>query len=274
MENRQQSRPEDAALDRELAYHEELYGGFAQRHFARPAVRALRAHMTRRILRITGAGREARLLSLGCGIGDTELLLAREVGGITGIDLSPAAIRQANEDAARAGLRNACFREATAESFHPEQPFDAVIAIFFLHHLQDPELLSLAGLVKQWLRPGGIFYSLDPSRYRLSGAVGELLFPKLMRKYQTPDERQLAPRATAKIFEDAGLACCVDYYDFVSSPLAGLLPGWRAGYRVARIVDELLVRTPGLRLAGSNFELIASAPTAGEISPRRSKSSL
>ena len=42
-------------LRRELAYHEKLYGGFAQRHFARPAVRALREHMVRRILRLTGA---------------------------------------------------------------------------------------------------------------------------------------------------------------------------------------------------------------------------
>ena len=37
-------------LERELAYHEKLYSGFAQTHFARPAVRALRAHMVERIL--------------------------------------------------------------------------------------------------------------------------------------------------------------------------------------------------------------------------------
>ena len=33
----------DDVLKRELDYHEKLYSGFAQRHFARPAVRALRA---------------------------------------------------------------------------------------------------------------------------------------------------------------------------------------------------------------------------------------
>ena len=41
---------------RELDYHERLYSGFAQQHFAKPAVRALRAHMAKRILRLTGAG--------------------------------------------------------------------------------------------------------------------------------------------------------------------------------------------------------------------------
>ena len=127
------------ALERELAYHEKLYSGFAQSHFARPAVRALRAHMVRRILALTGAGKRSRVLSLGCGIGDTELLLAPHVGEVTGIDLSPPAIRQARADAATLGIRNARFEQGTAA----EGRFDVVIAIFFLHHLPDAELASL-----------------------------------------------------------------------------------------------------------------------------------
>ena len=89
------------ALDRELAYHEKLYSGFAQQHFAKAAVRELRSHMVRRILELTGAGKTSRVLSLGCGIADTELLLAPHVGEVFGIDLSPAAIRQARADASR-----------------------------------------------------------------------------------------------------------------------------------------------------------------------------
>src|SRR6185437_2127730 len=91
-------------LQRELEYHEKLYSGFAQTHFAKPAVRALRAHMVERILSVTGAGRNSRVLSLGCGIGDTELLLAPRVGSVTGVDLSPAAIEQARADARRLGI--------------------------------------------------------------------------------------------------------------------------------------------------------------------------
>ena len=82
-------------LQRELRYHEKLYSGFAQRHFARPAVRALRAHMVQRLLRLLPGARTARVLSLGCGIGDTEILLAPHVRELWGVDLSPAAIRQA-----------------------------------------------------------------------------------------------------------------------------------------------------------------------------------
>jgi len=61
-------------LRRELEYHEKLYSGFAQEHFARPAVRALRAHMVATMLNLLPDPKSASVLSLGCGIGDTELL--------------------------------------------------------------------------------------------------------------------------------------------------------------------------------------------------------
>lgn len=249
------SSPANQVLERELAYHEKLYSGFAQKHFARPAVRALRAHMVQRILRKTRIGPQSRVLSLGCGIGDTELLLAPHVRELVGVDLSPAAVRQARQDAVRAGIANATFQEGSLESV--TGMFDAVIAIFLLHHLPDPALVASPVLVRERLASGGVFYSLDPSRHRLSGVVGELLFPRLMQKYQSPDERQLDPEQSAACFRRAGFRCETSMYDFVSSPLAGLLPGWRAGYQVARAADELLVRVPGLKKLGSNFELLA-----------------
>jgi SAM-dependent methyltransferase len=245
----------DDVFQRELAYHEKLYSGFAQAHFARPAVRALRAHMARRILRMTGAAENSRVLSLGCGIGDTELLLAPHVREIVGVDLSPAAIRQARADAQRLGIGNARFEEGS------EAPglYDAVIAIFFLHHLPDAALAELPRKLAGQLAPGGVFYSLDPSRDRLSGVVGRKLIPGLMKKYQTADERELEASGTAGLFHRAGFEVRTDVYDFGSSPLAGLLPGWGFGYRIARRLDDWLLRVPALRRRGSNFELIATS---------------
>lgn len=243
----------DDVLARELAYHEKLYSGFAQAHFARPAVRALRAHMARRILEATGAGPGSRVLSLGCGIGDTELLLAPHVREIVGVDLSPAAIQQARADAQRLGIGNARFEEGSSCA----GPFDAVIAIFFLHHLPDADLAALPAKLAQMLSPGGAFYSLDPSHARLSGVVGRKLIPGVMKKYQTPDERELDGESAAALFRRAGFDVRVDIYDFGSSPLAGLFPGWRFGYRMARRLDDALLRIPALRQRGSNFELRA-----------------
>jgi cyclopropane fatty-acyl-phospholipid synthase-like methyltransferase len=240
-------------LERELAYHEKLYSGFAQTHFAKPAVRALRAHMVARILHVSGVGKESRVLSLGCGIGDTELLLAPRVAELVGLDLSPAAVRQARADAERLGIRNARFEQGTMA----EGRYDLVIAIFFLHHLPDEELAALPGRLNQLLTPGGVFYSLDPSSRRLSGTVGRLLIPWMMKRYQTPDERELEPESTGALFRRAGLDTQTDTYDFGSSPFAGLFPGWRKGYLAARMIDDFLLKAGPLRRVGSNFEVIA-----------------
>jgi SAM-dependent methyltransferase len=245
----------DDVLRRELEYHEKLYSGFAQRHFARPAVRALRAHMVDRILQLTGAGPESRVLSLGCGIGDTELLLASRVKQLVGLDLSPSAVRQATGDAARAGVRNATFIEGSLE--RAEGCYDAVIAIFFLHHLPDDGLAGLPAKMRELLAAGGAFYSLDPSARRLSGKVGRLLIPGMMKKYQTEDERELEPGATRDLFDRGGFEARVSMYDFASSPWAGLFPGWGAGYRAVRALDDVLLRLPGLARLGSNFEVVA-----------------
>ena len=110
-----------------------------------------------------------------------------------------------------------------------EGRFDAVIAIFFLHHLPDDELAALPHQLREQLPEGGVFYSLDPSRHRLSGVVGRLLIPGLMKKYQTEDERELEPSETAALFRNAGWEAQVSMYDFGSSPLAGFFRDGRAG---------------------------------------------
>lgn len=248
----------DRELERELRYHEQLYSGFAQQHFAKAAVRSLRAHMARRIVSALDLGPNSRVLSIGCGIGDTELLLARHVGSVTGVDLSPSAVRQANADAAAAGIAN--FRAVCAPmsaELAAQGRFDAVIAIFFLHHLSDSALREVPGTVATLLEPGGAFYALDPNRRRLSGWIGERLFPELMARYQSPGERPLDPDETARIFASRGYRASRHWYDFVSTPLAGLLPSWNRAYRSARLLDEILVRIPGLNLLSSNFEIVA-----------------
>ena len=244
-------------LEGELQYHEKLYSGFAQQHFAKPAVRAMRQHLVERIIRVTGIGPESRVLSVGCGIADTELLVAPQAREVVGIDLSPTAIAQAESDARSAGVTNFRGVCGTLETQTGLAQFDAVIAIFFLHHLSEDALAAFPGRVRQLLTAGGTFYALDPSRYRLTGYVGERLFPQLMARYQSPGERQLSPRETSALFVASGFESRFEYYDFVSTPLAGLFPSWSGGYRMTRVMDELLIRTPGLRGMASNFEVIA-----------------
>jgi ubiquinone/menaquinone biosynthesis C-methylase UbiE len=248
----------DAVLQRELAYYENLYSTYGPGLFAQPGVVLFREYLARRILRATGAGAESRVLSIGCGIGDTELLLAPHVAHVTGIDLSPAAIAEARRAASARRVTNVQFVAGTWQTAAlGEEPFDAVVAIFFLHHLPDKDLAAFPIQLMRLLRPGGVFYALDPSARRLSGFLGQLLVPKLMEKYQTEDERQLLPHSTAAPFRAAGFRTATRWFDFASTPLAGLFPSWAAGYRLARALDEALTRVPLLRELSSNFELIA-----------------
>jgi SAM-dependent methyltransferase len=243
---------------RELAHHEQLYSGEAQELFAKPAVRALRQHIVRRILQVTQAGKESHILSLGSGIGDTEILLAPWAGHITGVDLSPKAVEQARKDSRNAGLDNLEFVNGSLDHESlARRKFDCVIGIFFLHHVPDEALVPTVTRIRDWLKPGGAFYGLDPNHYRLSGAVGSVLMPRLMRKYQTPDERELRPADTVALFRNAGFQAHSRIYDFTSTPLAGLFPSSPTFYRLVRAADEALIRIPLLKRMGSNFELIA-----------------
>ncbi len=213
--------------------------------------------MARRVVARLGLGARSRVLSAGCGIGDTELLIAPQVESVIGVDLSPAAVRQANDDARRAGIGNFRAIEGALEAAAAHGPFDAVIAIFFLHHLPDGPLGAAANTIHALLVPGGGFYGLDPSEKRLAGWIGETFFPRLMARYQSPGERPLSPAATQQVFQRAGFQAETSWYDFVSTPLAGLLPGWKSGYAAARLLDEALVRAPGLNRLSSNFEIVA-----------------
>lgn len=221
---------------------------------------AFRRHLAARITRKCALGPSSRVLSVGCGLGDTELLLAPRVAHLHGIDIADAGIVEARAAAERAGLVNVRFDVALLEDLPAAEDYDAVLAVFFLHHLPGDVLAATPARLAALLKPGGRVYAIDPSVNRLSGKVGRLLFPRLMAKYQTEDERELALPRIAALFEHAGFTVASGYYDFGSTPLAGLLPGWASGYRLARLLDDVLVRTPGLRHWGSNFELIATRP--------------
>lgn len=221
---------------------------------------AFRRHLVQRIARACGLNASSRVLSVGCGLGDTELLLAPRIAHLRGIDIAAAGIAEARAAARRAGLANVQFDVALLDELPAGQAYDAVLAVFFLHHLSDDALAAAPARLASLLRPGGRVYAIDPSVNRLSGKLGRLLFPRLMAKYQTEDERELELPRAVSLFERAGFAVASGFYDFGSTPLAGLLPGWALGYRLARLADDALVRAPGLRHWGSNFEIIAAKP--------------
>ena len=98
-----------------------------------------------------------KVLDVGCGFGDTAILLANRVGPIgqvVGIDCCEAFMEYGRKDVAAAGLTNVSFIEGDAltERFEPE--YDFVFSRFGTMFFENP----VAGLknMRTALKPGGI----------------------------------------------------------------------------------------------------------------------
>lgn len=237
----------------ERDYHDQHYAEETAL-FTTPLFRRVHARAARQFLRATGAGRAQRVLSLGCGDGSIERLLAPHVGAVLGVDISPVAIAQARERSAQ--FANLSF--ATGEGW-AQGPFDVVAAFAFLHHLDDAAIRATLRAARAALRPGGMFYSSDPSSRRLVG-----LFRGLVRRtyehYHSPDERELDVHVLQEHAAQAGFTRVnVQYSDYFLGPLAWLAPGapdWLAAPLEA--LDNLALGVPLARRYASSFSLCAS----------------
>jgi len=89
--------------------------------------------ITQRFFDQAGVGPGMRVLDVGCGAGDTSVLVAKMVGErgeVVGVDRAPAAIGAAQ--AKGKGRRNLRFLEGDPADMTFEQPFDAVVGRYVL----------------------------------------------------------------------------------------------------------------------------------------------
>jgi SAM-dependent methyltransferase len=214
----------------------------------------------RDFLASTGMGRAHRVLSLGCGDGAIERRLAPHLGEIVGVDISPVAIAQARTTALEAGLTNVTFvaSDAGALNLDAYGQFDCVAAFAFLHHLPEAAIATVLREARKVLRPGGAFYSFDPSTRRFIR-----LFVGLVRKtydrHHSPDERELDPEHLTALVREAGFATSsIDYVDYFFSAVTWLAPGtpgWLGTPLVA--LDAVALNVPVARRFASSFSLTA-----------------
>lgn len=239
----------------EREYHDSHYAAESAL-FSRPLFQRVHARAVRQFLRATGAGRSHRVLSLGCGDGSIERLLAPHVAEVVATDISPVAIEQAR--AKSLGVANLSFEVSQTI----QGRFDFIAAFAFLHHLDDMAIRETLRAARLALQPGGAFYSSDPSARRLVGVFRGLVRGAYER-YHSPDERELDPRALSALFVEAGFAAPVlSYTDFFLGPLAWLAP---AAPPWLEVLDNLALRLPLARRAASSFSLCASSTSS---SPR------
>ncbi|MDX2169589.1 MAG: class I SAM-dependent methyltransferase [Deltaproteobacteria bacterium] len=129
--------PPAASAASEQEFHDRFYDGEAERIFAAPLYRRLLESRVRFLRRAVPDLARRRVLSLGCGDGRRELLLAPQVGSLVGIDLSPVAIERAAAGARRPGVGNVECRVGDVEHWHDAgRGYDAVLCAGILHHLR------------------------------------------------------------------------------------------------------------------------------------------
>ncbi|MFO0581487.1 MAG: class I SAM-dependent methyltransferase [Anaeromyxobacter sp.] len=141
------------------------------------------------------------VLDCGCGTGTAALALAGGVGRVVGIDLSRNMIERATAKCAAAAVTNCSFLHGTIEDpALRERPFDAVLAFYLLHLLDDaPRFLRAA---RGLLKPGGLLVSATPCLERTSYGV---VLPLAGRLHLVPPIALFSVTGLERLMTDGGL---------------------------------------------------------------------
>jgi 2-polyprenyl-3-methyl-5-hydroxy-6-metoxy-1,4-benzoquinol methylase len=212
----------------------------------------------RSLQRASGMKPLKRVLSIGCGDGQFELMLAPVAEHITALDISPKAIAIAQQQAAETGVSNIDFKCLSISQLNWDEQFDAIICLAFLHHVHEPDLYEFLEQIYKHLKPGGFFYSQDPNIHGVLRKVGRILLGTKYDRYHTPDERELDPQEVAALLRSAGFADVnVGYIDLMLIPALFVLAK-RASWPLYLClgIDWLWCRSPLARWA-SGFTAMA-----------------
>ena len=106
------------------------------------------------LIELSGVGPEDRLLDVACGPGMVACEFARRAAQVTGIDVTPAMIEQAEKRRQELNLDNVSWAVGDAVPLpYPDNSFSLVITRYSFHHLLAPER-ALSEMIRV-CRPGG-----------------------------------------------------------------------------------------------------------------------
>ncbi len=227
----------------------------------REAFEAPTAFENRFILAKMGDLSGKTLLDIGCGLGESSVYFALRGAKVTATDLSPGMVATAEKLAERFGTKVTGVVSAAESLNVPDGTFDFVYIANTIHHVTDRA--ALLELVRKALKPGGMFFSIDPVAYNPVINV----YRRMATEVRTEDE---APLTTGdltlirKYFSDVGhrefwiatLALFLKYYLIdrvhpnadrywkrIFTETNGSLWWWQP----LRALDAVLTRLPGIK---------------------------
>lgn len=248
----EQERDPSSVEEGEIQFFEKLYHDQAYHPVG------WRLRLTRELgslRRAAGARPLGRVLSLGCGDGQFELMLAPYAEQVTALDISREAIDIARRNAAASGVGNVDFRCMALSGLSWDDQFDTVLCIAFLHHVPEGDIPALLRRVYDHLRPGGLFYTQEPSKGGVLRAVGRVVLGKKYDTYHSPDERELVPDEMVRALGDAGFKSVkVGYIDLTLIPSYYVMTrGPGAPFYLSVGIDWLWCHSPFARWASGFF---------------------
>lgn len=231
---------------------------FGEQAYSPAGWRLQKQRELRLLLAAAGERGLGRVLSIGCGEGAFERLLAPHAESVLAVDLSPVAVEIAERRRAEAGIPNLSFRCVSFRDLPWEERFDTIVCLAFLHHVPEPEVPGLLRACVEHLTPQGLFFSQDPNVRGALRAVGRVVLGRRYHAFHTPDERELDPEQLSAQLRTAGFASvAIHHVDLTLIPSCFLFPNGPAGlFRLLAWIDWIWCRSPLARLS-SGFAAVA-----------------
>ena len=155
-------------------------------------------------------------LDFGCGIGTTAPLLLSELkcGIVIGVDKSSTTIEHARQTSS-----NPQIQFFLLQDFRPRAELDCAYCNGVYHHIPAPERLGALELVRDALRPGGIFalWENNPWNPGTRYVMSRCAFDEDAVKISAAAARRMVRAAGFRVLQ-------TDFLFYFPRPLAGLRP--------------------------------------------------
>lgn len=196
IEHRGRARQPEAedVLDRERAFFDEGAGDLDPSQMPPREYEPYESRFEDALIEQVGDPAGKKILDLGCGTGDLTLRLLQRGAAVTALDLSPGAVRVAEERARRfVPAAESRFVVGTAEETGmADGEYDFVVGKLVLHHL---DLSRAAPEIRRVLKPGGGAAFIETSGYNAALRAARRHLPGRagIARYGTSDEHPLTP---------------------------------------------------------------------------------
>lgn len=205
------------------------------------------------LVELVPADPKARWLDVACGPGVVSCAVAARVGTVTGVDLTPAMIEEAERRSLDEGIANVSFLlgDATALDFTAGS-FDGAITRFSFHHIPVPSrvLAEMARLVRPggWIVVGDQVTDDDGEGAAWHQEIERLRDPTHWASQRLGRLRAMGEEVGLELEEERLVPIEIDYEDWLARG--------SAGQSASPLIEKLLAERPG---GAESFRVTAGA---------------